>query len=201
MCGMSVRLALSAFASLFFGIMPGDSLAATVRVYPAPKGEELSSDYTVQVDGQETPVYVAKVAPADPKARGKGMDDKKNSADFFEKASFTYFDFEGPVRIQITCPEAVRSAKVLPSSYGIKPSVTGRTISVQLDKPRHLTVEINDTWVGALHLFGNPLETDAPRPDDPRVIFYDPGIHEVGSLTVPGATSGSRTSASRKRSG
>ena len=124
-------------------------LAATVKVYPAPQGEELSTDYTVQVEGQDTPVYVAKVSPADQKARWKGMDDKKNSADFFEKASFAYFDFEGTVRIQITCPEAVRSAKVLPSSYGIQPSVNGKTISIQLDKPRHLTVEINDTWVGA----------------------------------------------------
>ena len=81
-------------------------LAAAVKVYPTPPGEELSSDYTVQVEGQDTPVYVAKVAPADPQARWKAMDDKKNSADFFEKASFTYFDFEGTVRIQITCPRS-----------------------------------------------------------------------------------------------
>ena len=39
---------------------------------------------------------------------------------------------------------------------------------------------------GRLHLFGNPPETDVPRPDDPNVIYYGPGIHEVGSLTVPG---------------
>lgn len=174
-----------AFAFLFLGLLQGFLSAATVKVYPAPKGEELSADYTVQVEGQDTPVYVAKVSPADQTARWKGMDDKKNSADFFQKASFTYFDFEGPVRLQITCSETVRSAKVLPSSYGIQPSVNGKTISIQLDQPRHLTVEINDTWVGALHLFGNPPETDVPRPDDPDVIFYGPGIHEVGSLTVP----------------
>ena len=186
MAGMPVPLALSAFAFPFLGLLPGISSAAAVRVYPAPKGEELSTDYTVQVEGQDTPVYVVKVSPADPRSRWKGMDDKKNSADFFEKASFTYFDFQGTVRIQITCPEAVRSAKVLPSSSGIRPSVNGKTISIQLDRPRHLTVEINDTWVGALHLFGNPPETDVPRPDDPNVIFYGPGIHEVGSLTVPG---------------
>ena len=186
MAGMPVPLALSAFAFAFLGLLQGLSSAATVRVYPAPKGEELSTDYTVQVEGQDTPVYVVKVSPADPKSRWKGMDDKKNSADFFEKASFTYFDFQGTVRIQITCPEAVRSAKVLPSSSGIRPSVKGKMISLQLDRPRHLTVEINDTWVGALHLFGNPPETDVPRPDDPNVIFYGPGIHEVGSLTVPG---------------
>jgi hypothetical protein len=179
---MSVPLALIAFP--FLGLQ-GVSLAATVTVYPAPKGEELSPDYTVQVEGQDTPVYVAKVAPADQKARWKAMDDKKDSAKYFEKASFTYFDCEGTVRIQITCPQVVRSAKVLPSSYGIKPSVNGRTITIQLDKPRHLTVEINDAWVGSLHLFANPPEVGVPRPDDPDVIFYGPGIHEVGSLTVP----------------
>ena len=147
MGGMPVPLAWSAFAISFLGLLQGTSLAATVKVYPPPRGEELSTDYTVQVEGQDTPVYVAKVTPADPTARWKGMDDKKNSADFFEQASFTYFDFDGPARIQITCPKAVRSAKVLPSSYGIEPSINGKTISIQLDQPRHLTVEINGTWV------------------------------------------------------
>jgi hypothetical protein len=184
MRGITVPSALSAFAFSLLGLLPGTLPAATVKVYPAPQGEELSAVYTVQVEGQDTPVYVAKVAPADPQARWKAMDDKQNSADFFEKASFTYFDFEGTVCIRIACPEAVRSAKVLPSSCGIEPSIDGKTISIQLDKPRHLTVEINDTWAGALHLFGNPPETDAPRPDDPNVIYYGPGIHEVGSLTV-----------------
>ena len=173
---MGCKTVSLAFASLlFFVLVQGDLRAAIVKVYPAPQGEELSQDYAVQVDGQDTPVYVAKVAPADPQSRWKAMDDKKNSADYFEKASFAYFDFEGTVRIQITCPAAVRSAKVLPSSYGIQPSVDGRTITIQLDQPRHLTVEINDTWVGALHLFGNPPETDVPRPDDPNVIYLRPG--------------------------
>jgi hypothetical protein len=180
-----VLLAFSGFAVLFLGLAQEASLAATVKVYPAPQGEELSTDYTVQVEGQDTPVYVAKVSPADQKARWKGMDDKANSADYFETASFTYFDFEGTVRIRITCPQAVHSAKVLPSSYGIQPSIDGNTIAIQLDQPRHLTVEINDTWVGALHVFGNPPETDVPSPDDPNVIYYGAGIHEVGSLTVP----------------
>ena len=160
MGGMPVPFAWSVVAFSVLGLLHSTSLAATVKVYPAPQGEELSTDYTVQVEGLNTPVYVAKVASADPRARWKAMDDKKNSADFFEKASFTYFDFEGTVRIQITCREAVRSAKVLPVSYGIKPSINGKTILIQLDKPRHLTVEINDTWVGALHLFGNPLKPE-----------------------------------------
>ncbi len=174
-----------AVAFSFLGLPHDTLLAATVKVYPAPPGEELSTDYSVKVEGQDTPVYLAKVASADPQARWSAMDDKKNSADFFGRTSFAYFDLEGTTRIQITCPHIVRSAKVLPSSYGIKPSIHGKVISIQLDQPRHLTVEINGTWANALHLFGNPLETDAPSPDDPNVIYYGPGIHEVGSLTVP----------------
>jgi len=185
MNSLSIPAALTAFAGSVLMLAPPPAPAANVTVYPAPQGEVLSTDYAVQVDGRDSPVYVAKVAPADPARRWRGMDDKKNSADYFETASFTYFDFEGTVRIQITCPQAVRSAKVLPSSFGIQPAIRDKTISFDLDRPRHLTIEVNDTWVGALHVFGNPPESDAPRPDDPNVIYFGPGIHEVASLTVP----------------
>ena len=98
---MGCKTVSLAFATLlFFVLVQGDLRAAIVMVYPAPQGEELSQDYAVQVDGQDTPVYVAKVAPADPQSRWKAMDDKKNSADYFEKASFVYFDFTGTVRIR-----------------------------------------------------------------------------------------------------
>jgi hypothetical protein len=182
--GLYASLALCAVALVFLA-WPNEARAATVKVYPAPQGEELSKDYTVQVDGQEVPVYVAKVASADPKARAKAMDDKKNSADFFEKASFGYFDLQGPVTIKVTSPNPIQSAKVLPSSFGIQPAVEGKTLTFILKEPRNLTVELNGSWVGALHIFANPLETDTPRPDDPSVIYYGPGIHEVGAVTVP----------------
>ncbi len=180
------HLPLPAFVLSVLGALQAEPPAAIVKVHPAPAGEELSKDYAVQVEGERPPVYAAKVAPADPRARWKAMDDKKNSADYFGKASFASFDFEGSVRVRITCAEAPRSARVLPASAGILPAIDGRTVSFRLDRPRPLTLEINGTWTGALHLFGNPLETDVPRPDDPDVLYYGPGIHEVGSVTVPG---------------
>ena len=66
-----------------------------VVVYPAPAGEALSSAYQVTVEGRTVPVYAAKVAPADAARRWKAMDDKKNSADFFDVAAFASFDMEG----------------------------------------------------------------------------------------------------------
>ena len=158
--------------------------SGTVRSYPAPAGEELSKDYTVKVEGREVPVYVAKVAPADPARRWQAMDDKARSADFFEKASFAYFDMDGPVTVTVSCPGAIRSAKILPSSLNIIPTVQGTSLSLTMTNPKPLTLEINGTWVGALHLFANPLESDVPRPGDPNVLYFGPGIHEATHVVV-----------------
>lgn len=158
--------------------------AAAVRIAPAPTGEELSKAFAVEVEGKECPVYAAKVAPREPARRWLAMDDKKNSADYFAMAAFATFDVEGPARVAVTCPEEVRSVKVLPSSLAIEPKVEGRTVSFVIPGPRHVTVEVNDDWVGSLHLFANPLETDVPSPDDPRVIYYGPGIHHVRRVVV-----------------
>src|SRR5512139_2578545 len=56
--------------------------ASSVRVYPAPAGEELSKDYSVKVEGKDVPVYIARVAPVAPELRWKAMDDKARSAEF-----------------------------------------------------------------------------------------------------------------------
>jgi hypothetical protein len=89
--------------------------AAAPTIYPAPEGEELSPDYTVKVEGRLVPVYVCKVAPADRERRWKAMDDKTNSASYFETAAFAYFDAEGPVQVEVTAVEPINSA-VVPST-------------------------------------------------------------------------------------
>lgn len=155
-----------------------------VIVYPAPAGELLSSDYHVSVGGHEAPVYRAKVAPADAAQRWKAMDDKTNSADFFDMAAFASFDMEGAVTVSVTVDREVTAAKVLPSSTGITPVIRGRSVSFTVASPANLTVEINGEWVKSLHLFVNPLETDVPKPDDPNVIYFGPGVHEVSHLVI-----------------
>ncbi|MEN6334260.1 MAG: glycosyl hydrolase family 28 protein [Phycisphaerales bacterium] len=149
-----------------------------------PAGEERSSDYAVQVNDTDIPLYTVKVAPADPALRWKAMDDKVNSAQYFEKASFGYFDMRGPATVSVTWPQTITSAKVLPSSLKIVPAVEGRRLTFSLAEPKPITVEINGNWVGALHLFANPPEGPAPRPDDPNVVYFGPGVHEVNDVKV-----------------
>ena len=156
----------------------------SVRVYPAPAGEAMSKDFSVTVEGQDVSVYVAKVAPGDPARRWKAMDDKANSAEYFETASFAYFDMSGAVTVTVTCPEVIQSARVLPSSFDVKPVVEGNRLRLALKEPRPVTLEVNGKWVEALHLFANPPESDVPRRDDPNVLYFGPGIHEVSHLVV-----------------
>ncbi len=149
-----------------------------------PASDERSKEYTVQVAGREIPVYAVRVAPADPARRWKAMDDKVRSAEYFDQAAFAYFDISGPAGVTVTCPEPITSAKVLPSSLKVMPSIEGRRLTFSLAEPRHVTIEVNGNWVGALHLFANPPEAPAPRPDDPNVIYFGPGVHEVAGVTV-----------------
>lgn len=153
-------------------------------IYPAPKGESLSNAYKVSVGKKSVPVYITKVAPADAVKRAKAMDDKVNSADYFDTAAFAYFDLVGSVTVTVTIPSAVTEAKVLPAAAGIVPVIKGKTISFEVSSPKNLTVEINGEWVRSLHIFVNPPETNVPRPDDPNVVYFGPGIHEVSSLVV-----------------
>jgi len=124
------------------------------------------------------------VAPADQARRWKAMDDKKNSADYFDTAAFASFDVQGAVTVTVTVPAVITAAKILPASYGIAPVIDGKSLSFTVASPRHLTIEINGEWVKSLHVFANPPEVDVPRPDDPNVIYYGPGIHEVSHVVV-----------------
>jgi len=169
-------------AAALLGI--GGRAPGAVTIYPAPAGEELSANFTVKADGRPLPVYAAKVAPLAPERRWKAMDDKTNSASYFDLAAFGYFDLAGRANITVSCPQEIVSAKVLPTSYGLVPKVQGKTLSFTLAQPRHLTIEVNGNWVNSLHLFANPPETNAPSPNDPNVIYFGPGIHEIGSLEV-----------------
>lgn len=166
-------------ATVSQGVTPGN-----VAIAPAPQGERLSDQFRVTVAGRPAPVYVVRVAPREQDRRWKAMDDKANSALYYEEASFVTFDMNGPVRIAVSCKEPVRSVRILPSALAIQPSVRNSTISFTLQRPWPVTVEVNDEWVRSLHILANPPERDRPRPDDPDVIYFGPGIHEVSHMVI-----------------
>ena len=136
-----------------------------VVIYPAPAGEKPSEDYTLQADGKPVFVYSAGTLHGGP-------------------ASFATFDFSGTVRLKVVSNRPVKSAKALPSSFGIQLTVKGNEITFALSRPRNVTIEINDNIDRPLHLFANGPDVDPPKPDNPNVVYFGPGVHEVGTLKL-----------------
>jgi len=155
-----------------------------VVIYSAPTGEVLSGKYMVTADGKNVPVYIAKVASSDRKLRYKAMDDKLNSAKFFEEAAFSYFDLPGSTTVTVKSAVEVKTVKILPSSYKINPLIKDGLVTFSIKAGQQVTVEINGEIIQSLHIFANTIEKDKPNANDPNVIFYGPGIHEVSRLIV-----------------
>ena len=156
-----------------------------VVVYKAPDGEVLNAKFKMSVNGIDVPVYNAKIGMENKVEREKAMDRRLESHMYFDLAGIATFDLKkGPATITVTVEEQVTSAKVLPTSFGITPTVSGKTVSFQVEKPQHVTVEVNGDHIRSLHIFVNPEETDIPDPNDPNVLYFGPGIHEITSVQV-----------------
>jgi len=164
------------FLALCMSIASCKYSKSDVIVYQSPEGEELNEKYKVTVNGINVPVYNAKVCSEDQ----KGRHDKE-----FDIAGFGSFDLKkGTVKVSVSVEDPIYTAKILPTSFGIMPTIKGKTVSFEVTKPQHITVEVNGEHIRSLHLFVNPEETNIPDPNDPNVIYFGPGIHEINSISV-----------------
>jgi polygalacturonase len=155
-----------------------------ITVYDAPKGEPLNEKFNVSVNGIDVPIYNARICTEDIQGRHRaGIPALADSA--YDITGFASFDLKkGPAKVTISVNDLIASAKILPTSFGIIPKIKGKTLTFDVDKPQHITVEINGDHIRSLHLFVNPEETDIPDPNDPNVIYFGPGIHEITSVPV-----------------
>jgi hypothetical protein len=170
-----IPLALLGFAFLFLGLAQETSRAATVKVYPAPEGRSaVDRLHGAGRRAGHARVRGESLTRRSRKPAGRQWTTRRTRRITSRTRPLPTSILRGNrFEVQITCPRAVRSAKVLPIvvRHRSRPS-TATAISIQLDKPRHLTVEINDTWVRARCTFsGIRRKPDAPRPDDPNVIY------------------------------
>jgi hypothetical protein len=125
----------------------------------------LTADYAVWVDGQPIAAYAATTHLRD------------------GKYSFAYFDFSGAVTVSIRSKLPLANCRVLPLSAGISPHVRGDTLEFTLSKPADLSIE-PDGPNSPLLLFTNPPEVGAPKPGDPNVVYFGPGIHQAGVIKL-----------------
>ncbi len=157
---------LGCWIGLLFLSLVVQAALAGVTTYPAPPGEAVTSDYTVTVNGKPVDVYAAQ-------------------SEFFDgDYSFASFDFSGKVEICITSELALDNVVVQPASSGVQVKQKGSTeMTLTADAPFRVSIERNGR-IKPLLLFGNAEETDAPRPDEPNVVYFAPGVHRPGKITL-----------------
>jgi len=155
---------------------------AKLTTYPGPEGETPSADYQVTVNGEALFVYQAKVRQEIAKPPGSIWTHEMGCK--AELAAFAYFDFEGSVAVAVTPKRPFTKAAIHPLSCGIQPAIDGQTIRFELDRPRKLTVLLDGSDRQALHLFANAPETERPKPDDPNVLYFAPGVHTIGTTRL-----------------
>jgi hypothetical protein len=151
------------------GLETTKALAGSVSqvvTYPAPAGEAVTDDYRVEVNGRPVDVYRAET-------------------EFFDKKYyFASFDFAGEVTVRVTSARSLEHAAILPARFGIKPThdkPNGLTFTVR--QPFRISIE-RDGRNSPLVLFGNPIETDRPKPGDPNVVYFGPGVHNPAKIRL-----------------
>ncbi len=133
-------------------------------VRPAPLPEEIaSSRFVLKINGHEIAVAHA-------------------AANYY----FANFDVPRAVTVEVTAPTDdywAHGVEVQPWRLGIRPKLSGRTISFRLDKPAKISITRPGDFLAnaeMLFLFGNKLESDAPNPNATGVRYYGPGLHRGG---------------------
>ncbi len=195
---MKVSLSRTAhFAKCLFAFLCGLSIASSawaagavnqLVVYPVTEGMPRNADFTVKVrtpgqKWQDLPAYLVKVAQG---ADTRLPQNAPRASMGPQDSSMTSFDFSGIVDVSITYNKGnIESARVRPLSYGITPTVEKNTISFSLSQPHNLSVEVNGDIFHNLQLFANSIEVARPDSTDPNVIYYGPGVHQVGRVVVP----------------
>lgn len=140
------------------------------RLYPAPADIPPSNRYAVTVNGESSFTYLT----TSPK-----------EAEFTpgHTASWTSFDLLGPCEVRIRrLGRPVGAVVVRPLAAGIRPAIENGEVVLRLDQPRKLSVECDGNLTDPLFLFANAPETEVPSPGDPGVVWFGPGVHEIGKF-------------------
>jgi hypothetical protein len=148
---------------------------AKVITYPAPPGLVTSPDFTVKVN--DTVVWVEKI----------GSDYHTPQYNLYGGIEMEYlnvanFSASGPLTITITASSKIDKYVIRPKSRGITGIVNGKDLTFTIPGPQKLYIEING--LPHLAIFANPPEVSIPKQGDRGVVYFGPGVHNPGTITL-----------------
>ncbi|MCU0455705.1 MAG: glycosyl hydrolase family 28 protein [Bacteroidales bacterium] len=160
---------------LFLINVTGCSNGGNVVPYPEAPGLTASKDFELSVNG--VPVWIERV--------GSKLD--TFSYDLYsgremEDLNAAGFSFSGTVTVRISASEEIKEFLIRPKSRKIKAQKIGKDLVFKLTGPGKLYIEIND--LPHLALFADPPETGIPDKNSEGVIWFGPGAHSPGTVTL-----------------
>jgi len=151
---------------------------AQLITYKSPEGVILNTDFTVLVrmgSSKWLPLatYQAKVVQ---QINGKSVP---------QNTAFCYFDCSGDAEISVTYHKGpIKEVQIRPLSFNIKPKISGNKITFPIKSNQNVSLEVNGDIFHNLQVFSNAIETSKPLISDTNVIYYGPGLHQVGKVKV-----------------
>ncbi len=120
------RLIIALFGSgILFAANRTQAADSVITSAPLPPSYAHADGMTMMVNGKPVPILRAEV--------------NKHRHETYDIASF---GFVGNAMVEIQIDKSVDGARVLPSGYGIRPTITGSTVSFKLDRARQLYVQL-----------------------------------------------------------
>jgi hypothetical protein len=163
------------FPACILFLLVSVSSSAEVVVYPAPPGLTISPDFTVMADSQQ--VWVERIG-----SKLATFDYDLYGSREMEDLNVAAFSCSGPLTIIIKANVRIDTFLIRPKSRNIKAIVIGTELTLTINGPQKLYIEINK--LPHLAIFADPPETDPHKKGDPGVIYYAPGIHNPGKINL-----------------
>ncbi len=168
------------FLGLLFIVGSVESLAGELAVYSALSNNQYGSDLyevTVSQDHKSLLSYVYKST--------REAENPYNKYKVFttDANHWTSFSFNGAVTVQVKLREksAVKKAIVRPLSKQVSATVSNNVVTFTLARPANLYVELDGKPRDPLFIFANPPEANVPTKDTPNVIYFGPGVTDLGT--------------------
>ena len=143
-------------------------------VYPAPAGNQFKSAiYEVRVtqNGVTKQSFVYQDA-------NKHTAQKNSMTDWNH---WTTFSFSGTVTIEVTKLSGnIGNTEIRPLSKKYSSQINGNKLTYNLSKPEKLWIKMDGMYEHPLFIFADAPEVNAPTASSSNVVYWGPGIHNVG---------------------
>lgn len=164
----------------------GTSTSPAAVLYGAPEGIAPSGDYSVTING--TPVFVH-TARASARPVGEWWPGHQRPLSETEITSFVHFALRDRCEIRVTFHhDILHKVTIKPERHGIEADILEQSrnegvFAFSIAEPGTYICEI-DTLHYPLYVIAHPPEEASPDRDDPNVLFFGPGYHDVGRIVL-----------------